>query len=281
MKIKTILMVTLLAVCISTGVMAKGGKTNAPLESLDTWMGVYYDNAKIGYMHTTISKDTFEGKDVLKREDKLSLKGCFSGKVDQIEATRILIVDTRYNPLYESLSAGSSNSPKPDDRSGNIEMRHGKKDVILKMKSDKEGDKGFLTIPRDEEDKERSRLSSQYDLGAMKLVVGDKVRMSHIYFFNIAVEKEQFKLSIEGNPTVLSVVQNEKLQLDGHDYDTLMVSELTEKDKADETRRWHLATGEVLKMEVPADHITFIREPREKAISIPAFSGPDLSELVK
>lgn len=268
-------MVALLMVCISTGVYAKGSSTKIPFKPSDTWMGVYYKDFKIGYVHTTIHNDNYEGKDALKRVDVLALKWCYNGKIEQCEVACTLIVDKSYNPLYESVKQRDGDPSKPSRCP--MEIKYREKDMILSFN---DGNK-LLTSDFEEKDKTIERLSHQYDLGAMKLLVGSKFHMRHAYLIGCAVGDNAVDINYMRSSTVLNVVRGEKLQLDGHDYDTLVVSEIVEKGDTPEVLRWHLKTGEVVKIEIPANQITYIREPREKAILIPLFSGPDISEIAK
>lgn len=163
----------LLTVLLGTVATCDGqpGKERRPF--VEYWTGVYKDGLKIGFMHTAIRRDTFEGKEVFHKEDALSMRMRSSDSAAELNVTRNLYVDLRFELVLDTYMI-KVKAPKEDSKSKDeyeehlisVETRGGRDGATTKMICD--GKVTEETCPSgSSEDADHS-----YEFGGRRLSIG-------------------------------------------------------------------------------------------------------------
>ncbi|MBI2842640.1 MAG: trypsin-like peptidase domain-containing protein [Armatimonadetes bacterium] len=201
---------------------AAGAPTRISVPS-EGWLGIYMSNQKMGYMHMTVDKDKYEGRDCYRMQSFVRTKLVLLGTDVQQDVKTLVYTDERFAPTYETFEMASGG------RKTSIEARFTDKEVKCKVKTDSGESNKVVPIP------EGASLigDSMYALGTDKLKVGLKAKM---HYFN--------PLTLSVDPIDVEVLRTEQVEIKGAKYDTFVVKNVTPMG---DMTSWQAADGSVVK----------------------------------
>ena len=207
----------------------------------ESWMGIYRGEAKIGYAHLRMDKETYQGRPGLRCDSKVFTRILALGvTVEQDLLTSIHLSD-KFEPVFETFEMQSGGSTTK------IEAAFGAKEITATVYS--EGTKETKTIPIPE----GANLvgDMMFFPTTTKLSVGDTFDYK---YFNPA------GLSLDDVHT--EVLQTDTIELDGAHVKTLLLRSMT---PLGEMKYWLDEKGNILKMTAILG-LNMIKEPKEKAL---------------
>ena len=233
----------------------------------DYWLGVYSNQHKIGYVHFTLGRGKFDGKDVYKQEETVRFKVRQNGEDYRIDFDHTLYLDDELERIYETVEGRSSD---PSQLPNMLEITYGWKTATMKLTS--EGKKQESVLPYTGRYHDVTLAGSLYSTGAKALVVGDKIEASYFRLMMSPENGANFQLNT-GN---IEILKQEKLVMDGVTYNTFVVKDGSSND---EITRWQLPNGEIIKQVQSSDQVTFIHETKQKATEINASNTIDIDAI--
>lgn len=257
--IRFILLFTLLLVLSVPALYAELPKDIAD----DYWMGIHYGNSRIGYLHTVIKHDTFEGKQVIAKQDDLVLRIKSNGETSDMKLKQTLYVGEGFMPIAVLFEASS---PDADDQNVKAEMRYNKDSVDMTMTVPQEDAEPVkLSNPLDNKEMAELAAGVKYDLGLTKLEVGDKLKVALSAMDALNISSENVQFGVGSAHVDLEVLREEMLSYYTKSVRTLAVKE---KQSEDTSTRWYSTTGQLYKIHQDKNNVTFLREPMKDAMDI-------------
>ena len=207
----------------------------------ETWMGIYRGQAKIGYAHLRMDKETFLGKPGFRCDSKVFTRILALGiLVEQELMTTIHLSDT-YQPISEVFEMRSGGSVT------RIEAAFEPKKITAVVFSEDTKETQTIPVP------EGSPLAGDlmFFPASKKLSIGDTFDYR---FFNPA------GLTLDDVHT--EVVQNETIEIEGVQVKTLVLRNMT---PLGEMKCWLDEKGNTLKVSAILG-LNLVKEPRDKAL---------------
>lgn len=224
--------------------------------SRDAWMGVYLGPTKIGYMHTTVTRDKLDGKDVYCMRETLVSRLRIEGKRVRRDSTTTLYFGDDLKPIrgvYE------------DDDNGvitRVEARFQPGRILCTS------DSGGVTSARNVTIPSGADLSARlvYELGRKTLRVGDEVSAASFDSAMMSVITETLK-----------AVRREDVTYQGKKRSATVVVHGTGRS---EVTDWRLDSGDLVKSEIRGIGATMVAQSKDTAQALMEETGPDL-DVVK
>lgn len=240
----------------------------------DYWMGIYYGDTKIGYLHTTFGPGKYQGNDVLQRQDYLRFRYVSKGIPIRHEINHILHVDKAFMPINEAINVLSY---EPKLYSFRAEFNYNQSGRRGYMQADEQPASEY-DLPFVEGEKERVIAGTQFSFAASKLEVGKKHKIKHFIINGLRIKESRVLAGFNVGDCELEVLRKETLKVGGTEYQTIVVSE---SYKEGMITSYFTENGEEVRRMDRANNIFFIREDKDKAMEIDKGDGPDLSKIVK
>ncbi len=190
------------------------------------------------------------------------------GKSVVYNGTHTIYTDSAFTPMSDSVILDSKDS-SVDDAYHPMTAETSFGPSSGKVKTIQDGVTDEKTQPLTEHDRALLTAGNRYVFGATKLSPGDKIDVNYAGLDVDVLDKT----TVCSCDTQLWVQRREPVKIDGATYNTLVVAEYSGDGSTDITR-WQLENGEVAKEETPAEHITWVRETREKATEMDEGQGP-------
>lgn len=257
----TLVSTVLLGMSLSLGWCADAMKDIAR----DEWMNVYFGKTKVGYMHTTVTKDKYKDKDAYKKDQTVSLTlDAEAGQKTQLESATTLYVNDKFAPIYSiskiAMKQTGKDAPKPQAVS--LETTYGEKQISLKVQTpDGKVTDQSVDIPKGTD----LVNACMYELGTRKLTAGDKFDVAIFRMQNLAIEQQGLRFGFSGAPSAITVLTPAKVDVGGKTYDATPV---VDKEESIETKKWFTASGELIKTE-NSTGVTLVKTTREDALKAP------------
>lgn len=229
----------------------------------DEWLGMYMLGKQIGYMHISLETTTFLGKPAYHISEMEEMWIAVDEEESHNKTTTDYYLDLNLTPIYEARvytfakKLASTNETKASKESFIIKYNANKAECQL-TKDGKITGKS-IELPSTVDFAKRWK----YDLGAIKLSVGDHIQYNWIDSDNFSIEK--FNCEVTGQ---------EDITISGKSYKTIV---LTQKEKMKE---WLLESGEQIKYENPNNGFMRIRQSREEALNWLECSPVNFTELL-
>lgn len=207
----------------------------------ESWMGIYRGEAKIGYAHLRMDKETYQGKPGFRCDSKVFTRILALGvMVEQDLMTTIHLTD-KYEPVFETFEMQSGGSVTK------IEAKFEPRQILASVYS--EGTKDTQTIPIPD----GSNLvgDMMFFPATRKLNVGD---VFDYKYFNPA--------GLTLDDVHSEVLQTDTIEVESVQHKTLLVRNMT---PLGEMKCWLDEKGNVLKMTAILG-LNMIKEPKEKAL---------------
>lgn len=209
----------------------------------DEWAGIYTDNVKIGYAHTTVRKDEFLGYPAYRRDYVVTFGfPAADGTCNGSEHSIITYCDEDYNPLYILFEESAGDYHK------SVEARFVDGLIETKVESDGNITRQTLEIPENSD----FRTQTMFKFGAKPVSVGDCFQVE---FFN--------PLSATIGSYTVNVTKREKITLNGETYDAYLTIPTEEPDSPS----WQTKDGYFIKSSMCNGHMTWVRETKEQAMT--------------
>jgi len=234
--IRTIVTIMGLASFLSYGIPASA--QDFPSE---TWMGMYRGQAKIGYTHLRMDRETYQGKPGYRCESKAFVRILALGVQVEQELQTVIHLNEAYEPVAEEFEMRSGGSIT------RIEAKFEPTKITAVVISEGTKETQIIPIP------EGSKLAGD----VMFFPVNKKLKVGDTFdyrFFNPA------GLTLDDVHT--EVVQNDTVEIEGKSVPALMLRNIT---PLGEMKCWVDAKNSVLKVNAILG-LSMIKEPREKAI---------------
>lgn len=218
-----IAMIICLMVLVTLPIPATAGAHLPP----DGWLGMYINGQKMGYMHMTTERTTFEGRDCYKITSLIRTKIVLLGANVQQDISTVVYASDQFVPYFETFDMTSGG------RNTSIEARFGEKEIKCTVKSEGQQSEMVVPIP------EGTTLvgDPMYALGGEVLKPGQKAKTN---YFN------PLRLIID--PVDIEVLREEKVEIKGKTYDTIVVKNATPMS---DLTTWQTASGDVVKVTGP------------------------------
>jgi len=210
----------------------------------ETWMGIYFDQTKIGYAKFNIEKAQFENRSAYRLDSftntHMQMLGIDVGQ--NIDA--IAYLDKDFAPIYQIFRMSSAG------HATTITARFKKKEILVELEGEGRKTTKRIPIPPGSKIVGDSTVASTN----MKLKIGDKLDLK---MFN--------PLTLTLDDLHTEVLRKEEIQLDGARQTAFVISSTT---TIGDMICWQDENGEVLKTTGPMG-IIMIRESQEVAKSMP------------
>ncbi len=272
-KAFAVIWVMLMFCHVSVASDSKSVDSSTGMPKQDYWMGIYYDQSKVGSMHVMVRKGRVNDKDGWIRDDALRIRFRTPGTNCTCNLDRELFADNNYNPVSDGFTSDYKDSAHDGYYPSTVEISFGAGSVKTATNADGEIDE--KTVPISKEDHAQLLSGCRYDLGET-LSPGDKFDVNRVRYTLSMVPGDG--IVCQRSPTKIGVLRREPIAVDGKPYNTLIVFEVSDDVGI---KRWQLDNGEIIREERPAEHLTFIRETKEKATEVDAGSGPLLETHAK
>lgn len=212
-------------------------------QSSESWLGVYIMNQKLGYMHITTDRTTFEGRECSRIQSFMRTKMVVLGANVQQDLKTTTYMGDHYAPVFEVIDQSSGGQRNV------TEARFGEKEVKCKLTTGNGESSKTIPIP------EGANLigDSMYVLGEGKPEIGKKAVM---HIFN--------PLGLSIDPITVEVLRQEQLTIKNKPYDTYVVK--CSMGKLGDATTWQLANGDIIKS-VLAMGLTLQIETAEEAVA--------------
>lgn len=209
----------------------------------ETWMGIYFGQAKVGYASYRIDKAAYKGKSGYKLESTSVTHLLLLGEEVGQDVNSTAYLNDKFEPLEETFKMSSSG------HTTTITARFGPNEITAEVESEGKKSTKKIPIPKD------SKIvgDSTYFSG-MNLKVGDKL---DIKYFN--------PLSLSLDDVHLEVLRQEELKLGNEIFSAFVIKSQT---ALGDMTCWQDSNGELLKV-VALMGITMVREPKDVAMSTP------------
>jgi hypothetical protein len=243
----------------------------------DYWMGIYSGKSKIGYMHVTTSPDKYNGKDVYRRDETVTLVSDAGSPDSTATISNTLYSDATLFPIKASVAFSSPDGNGSVASQALFEVNYTQKTVETKCPTGmtfalKDGTKASsLSQPYVKNEKADLRNGTRYLYGMWKFTPDIKdMRVRYVRQYILVGPKssdDPNNMSFNyGEATAdFQVIRHEKLKLDGKTYDALLV---LESAGSDHRITWMTTNGDVLKTQFCGTSATLVREPKDKAQDI-------------
>ncbi len=116
----------------------------------DYWMGIYYNQSKIGSLHITVNEDKVDGKIRLRKTEALRIRYRKPAENVIYNSTRNIYTDTAFTPTSESVTTEYQDSSTSGWHTETVETTYGLSSVKVKTTAD--GAASEQTQPFMEED---------------------------------------------------------------------------------------------------------------------------------
>lgn len=236
--IKTGIMIMILTCAVNTNTQA----TVSP-QIGETWMGIYFNTAKIGYSKMKITKAAYKNKPAFKLDTLSVTKMMVLG--EQVEQTveSSVFLDKKSAPLYQIFQMSSAGHKTK------IKAVYLPKEISVQIESD--GTRGTKSIPIPD----GSILvgDSTYFSPTISIRIGD---VTDLKCFN------PLTLSLDDIQT--NVLRKESIEINGKSYDAYVI---LSKTPIGEMTCWQANNGDLLKV-VALMGISMIMEPKNIAMSM-------------
>ncbi|MCE5200880.1 hypothetical protein LLG39_18110 [bacterium] len=270
-RVRMRMLLGMLMIWMSSGAFC-GGIPIAPKQ--DYWMGMYYNQQKIGSLHVVVKEDEVDGKDRLCRNETLRIRYRIPNKNFLYNIERHLLTDTTFAPISDSHTIDYTDSSRSGYYPTTSEITYGLSSA--KWKTTANGVVDVKTMPITEHDRAVVVAGNQYDMGRRKLSPGDRFDINHFrYMMKVFLDTGN---SLNLGEASVYVMRAETVTVNGIAYNTIVTSE---KYADAYTIVWHLDNGEIVKWEMPEDHIVWLRESKENATEIDEGEGPLLDPNAK
>ena len=220
--------------------------------SRDAWMGVYLGSTKIGYLHTAVSREKLDGRDVYCMREALVSRLQIEGKRARRDSTTTLYFGDDLMPIegiYEDDDNGTVTRVEARFQSGHILCT---------------SDSGGTTSVRNITVPSGSDLSVRlaYELGRKTLNVGDEVSATSFDSVSMSVTTETLKAT-----------RREDVTFHGKKCSAMVIVHGSGRSEATD---WRLDSGELVKSEMSGIGATMVEQPKETAMAFTEETGPDL-----
>jgi|GEM_PF-3349911 len=229
----------------------------------DYWLGVYLGNQRFGYVHISVARDKFEGKDAYRLTETSRIKITNSGRMLQEDVTHTLYLDDNFDRVYECVESRSNDPASVPQK---MEARYGPDSAKITSTAGMKMQQ--KDVPVSEQSRAMALVGSKFAIGALPMQVGTKVQAEFLRLV-ISLERGIEYTSASGT---LEAVRNEKIALDGKSYETTLIQDVW---KGGTANRWLQADGEIAGMTLPGSQVMFRTESRESATSIDSTGGID------
>lgn len=230
----------------------------------DEWMSIYFGKDKVGYMHTTVSKDKYKDTDVYRKDQAMSITLIQGDQKAQLDANSTLYISDKFMPIASTskLTVQQNAKEGPQTQTINLQADYGEKDVKVKVQTP-DGKSQEQSVPLGK----NIDLSTccQYELGTKKLSSGEKFSQGLFRIQNLALESKGLRLGFTGEPSTITVLSPAKVDVGGKSLDATPV---VDKEDSIETKKWFSDSGELLKTE-NSTGVVFVKTTKEDAMSIP------------
>ena len=232
----------------------------------DYWMGIYLKGAKIGCMRTTTARTDLDGKNVLcwQQAFRVAIRG--GDKCIAADFKNVIYATEDLTPLARAVENEYRERDDPQVYKLVMEFRYTPEREYVKVQRMQE--RKAFSEPTSEGDWQLHIDSFQYDFGVRELSVGDSFDVHHVGPLILKVSSEELGSSFAAADYSVKVLRRERVTVGDTLYDALVVVE-KRKSKSEEITRWQLENGEMIKVEIPQHDLTYIREPKEKALDLP------------
>ncbi len=266
MKCRALAVLWIVLICCQCAAASDTGSTDKPKQ--DYWLGIYYDQSKIGSLHVTVRKGRVNSKDGWIRDEALRIRFRIASVSYIYAVDRELFADNNYNPVSDDFTSDYKDSAYDGYCSTHIEVSF--QGGNFKTKTSANGEIDEKTVPISEEGQAEFTSGCKYDLAGKMLSSGAKFAIDH-FCHGISVD------TVDNNgyhydPSTISVLRRETITVGGVAYNTLVVFETSENNVG--IKRWQLDDGEIIKEVRPAEHLVFLRETKGNATEVDEGQGP-------
>ena len=263
MKITKHAVLTLL-VCLG---LSCAGQAATRKPFVDYWVGIYRGSMQIGCLHTTISRDTLDGREVLRRDDRASFKKRDGkGSSLQVDSCLSVVVDKSFVPISEHIefhgtSADLATKGKPEKTDLIVDSAYDAGSCRMVMTSDGERTEQTVAVS--------SKICRIDDFGGRKIAVGDD---PYIRPANIGVAGSGFdRLTLSTHSQTFHVDRRDKVDANGTSYDAY-----TLVGEGSRATTWVTANCELVKADDPRSGVLLLRQSSEDALNWLASNGPNV-----
>lgn len=208
----------------------------------DEWAGIYSDNAKIGYAHTTIRRDKFLGNPAYRRDYAVTFGfPATDGNSYRSEHSIITYCDENYNPLYILFDESAGDSHK------SVEARFLDRVIESKIETDGNVTRQTIEVPEGSD----FRTQCMFKFGALPVSVGDCYKVDFFNPMNSTI----------GSYTI-NVTRREKITLNGKSYDAYLTVPTEEPDAPS----WQTENGYFIKSSMCNGRVKWFKETKEQAM---------------
>ena len=231
-----------------------GSPVKIPSES---WLGVYLADQKMGYMHITVNKAAFQGRDCWRIQSFMRNKLTLLGAGVQQDVKTVVYMDERFAPIFETfhMSSGGSNTV--------IEAKFGDKEIRCRISTGESNSVRVVPIPPG-----ASLVGdSMYALGSEKPEVGRRAKTHYFNPMTLAVE-----------PMDVEVLRREQVEIKGRKYDTFVIKNTTQMG---DMTTWQTEDGAIIKAAALLGLTMQIESPEEAVAGVDSgyTPPPDLAVI--
>lgn len=208
---------------VAVGLLLPVGLSADTGGSSGSWLGVYLQGQKMGYMHLTVSDAKYKGRSCKRVESVLRTRLVLLRANLQQDIRTTIFADERFTPYFETFETESGG------RKTTVEATFTPKEVKCKVISDSSTSSKVVPIPAG-----ASLVGdTMYALGMGDVKVGQKTRM---FYFN------QVTLAVD--PIDVEVLRQEEIEVKGRKYDTFVIKNATPMG---DTTSWQTKDGALIK----------------------------------
>lgn len=210
----------------------------------DGWLGMYITGQKMGYLHLTTERTTYEGRECYKITSFIRTKIVLLGANVQQDINTIVYADDRFIPYHEDFDMTSGG------RKTSIEAKFSDKEVKCKVTSEGRASEMVVPIP----DGATLVGDPMYALGGDTVKPGQKAKT---YYFN------PLRLSID--PVDIEVVREERLEIKDKVYDTVVIKNATSMG---DLTTWQTQAGDIVKVTAVMGLTMLVESPEEAVAGV-------------
>ena len=238
----------------------------ASVSNQDYWMGVYYYKQKIGSFHVTVAKDRINDKGVFIRKEALRLRYRVPGNSYLYNIDRTMCIDSSLKPIYDKVTSDYKDDTMTGYYPVSAEIRYSP--IGKTTKTIVDGETSEQTASWDANTRGRVTAGYAYDFTGTTLSIGTRLEVNR-YRYSLSLSDHNIQ-TVYGDETICAL-RRETVKLDDVTFNAIVVSERGENT---DITTWRSKDGEMIKQEIPADHIVWIRESKAKATEIDEGKGP-------
>lgn len=231
------------------------GSAMSVVLSKDAWMGVYLGPNKIGYMHTTITREKLQGKDVYCMREVLVSRLRMEGKQIRRDSTTTLYFGDDLRPIqgvYEDIDNGATTR---------IEAQFVQDRVLCKATASGTSTAKSIAIPPGTD----LSIRLAYEVGRKPLAVGDEITASSFDPVQLAVTSE-----------TLQATRREDVLFRGEKRSAMVILHGIGRTQVTD---WRLDSGELAKSEMPGIGAVMVALTKEDAMADLEVNGSDLDAV--